>query len=68
LYKRNQRANEHRKRDGRNQLPIESRLLNAMRAGLPNCSGVALGVDRLAMLVMDLDSIDQVIAFPIDIA
>ncbi len=68
LLKRNRQVNEHRKCEGRSQLPNESRLLNAMRAGLPNCSGVALGVDRLAMLVMGVQSIADVIAFPIDIA
>jgi elongation factor P--(R)-beta-lysine ligase len=33
---------------------------------LPPCSGNALGIDRLAMLLCDTASIDEVIAFPAD--
>ena len=44
--------------------PIDHQLIAALEHGLPECSGVALGVDRLLMRLMDLDSIDAVIAFP----
>lgn len=46
--------------------PVNSRLLHAMDAGLPPCSGVALGVDRLVMLVAGKNRIDDVIPFPIE--
>ena len=49
-------------------LPTESRLLAAMDAGYPASSGCALGVDRLLMLRLGLEKIDDVIPFPIEIA
>jgi hypothetical protein len=52
---------------GRALLPESSRLLEAMRSpGLPDCSGVALGFDRLLMWCLQQTSIQQVLAFPFD--
>ncbi len=59
-------ANRHRVADGRPALPEESRLLEAMAAGLPPCAGVALGFDRAVMLATGASSIAEVMAFPID--
>lgn len=66
LLKRAIKANREREGDGKRSLPIESRLLDAMRAGLPACSGTALGVDRLLMALTDAKKIDEVVAFPIE--
>jgi lysyl-tRNA synthetase class 2 len=55
-----------RSRRGLPEVPIDHRLLAALEAGLPDCAGVALGVDRLVMLKAGTDDISDVIAFPID--
>ena len=68
LISRNKKNNLLRVSDGNVELPSTSRLLEAMRSGLPDCCGVALGVDRLVMLALGANSIDEVIAFPIEIA
>ena len=43
--------------------PIDAQLLQAMAQGLPECSGVAVGVDRLLMLLSGSSDIRDVIAF-----
>ena len=50
-----------------NDLPVsglDQRFLNALEAGLPDCSGMAIGIDRLLMLITSNKAIEQVIAFP----
>jgi len=46
--------------------PIDENLLSALRHGLPDCAGVALGVDRLLMSILKLDQIESVLAFSSD--
>lgn len=45
--------------------PIDQRFLSALAAGLPDCAGVALGVDRLVMLATQSSHISDVMTFPI---
>jgi len=66
LRDRNSRNNAGRIADGKTPLPTESRLLSAMDEGLPACSGVALGLDRLVMVATGAKSIQEVLPFPID--
>ncbi|GHE94185.1 elongation factor P--(R)-beta-lysine ligase [Thalassotalea profundi] len=62
------RDNDFRKRLGKEQLPIDNNFIEAISLGLPQCSGVALGLDRLMMLALDKTSIDEVITFNIETA
>ena len=51
LVRRTRIANRRRQRSGRTVLPAPTKLIEAMRRGLPPCAGVAVGVDRLAMVL-----------------
>lgn len=42
---------------------VDSRLLSALANGFPRCAGVALGVDRLLMAMLNTDRIGDVLAF-----
>jgi lysyl-tRNA synthetase class 2 len=44
-------------------VPIDRRLVEALACGLPNCAGVALGVDRLLMLQLGIEKIEEVLTF-----
>lgn len=47
-------------------VPIDENFIAALDYGLPQCSGVALGFDRLVMCATGARHIDEVIAFPFD--
>jgi len=64
LHRRNLKTNALRQLDDRPALPVDSYLAEAMRHGLPDCCGVALGFDRLAMLALRKDSLSEVLPFP----
>ena len=50
-------------RDAR-QPAIDDRLLAAIRHGLPDCAGVAMGVDRLLGVLLAAEDIASTLAFP----
>ncbi|WP_166820290.1 EF-P lysine aminoacylase EpmA [Thalassoroseus pseudoceratinae] len=66
LRRRIGRENEIRMANGKAALPTSNRLLDAMESGLPASSGVALGFDRLLLLLENSEDIADVIAFPFD--
>ncbi|EIL75174.1 lysyl-tRNA synthetase [Escherichia coli CUMT8] len=59
---------DNRKRAARGlpQHPIDQNLIEALKVGMPDCSGVALGVDRLVMLALGAETLAEVIAFSVD--
>lgn len=56
---------EARRAAGLPEVPVDERLLGALEHGLPDCAGVALGLDRLLMLAAGTRDIADVLAFPI---
>lgn len=56
--------NRRRRERGLLELPLDENLLAAMRGGLPDCAGVALGIERLLMAMAGTDAIGDVLAFP----
>lgn len=56
--------NQLRKREGLVEEPIDERLLAALEHGLPDCSGVAVGIDRLLMIKLGVKNIKEVVTFP----
>ena len=61
--RRFEQDNLRRRELGLPERPLDERLLAALEHGLPQCSGVALGVDRLLMLSTGVADIRQVLAF-----
>ncbi len=53
-----------REHHGQAAVPLDRQLLAALHHGLPDCAGVALGLDRLLMALLDCSHIDEVLAFP----
>lgn len=58
-----ERDNRIRRENGQAQMPIDESLLAALSSGLPECSGVALGFDRLLMTAVGATSIEEVVSF-----
>ena len=67
LERRDVEVSAQRISDGKSAFgPMPQRMHAAMRQGLPDCSGCALGLDRLIMVALKSNRIDEVIAFPIE--
>jgi lysyl-tRNA synthetase class 2 len=45
---------------------IDDNFIKALQSGLPQCAGVALGIDRLMMIALEKSAIEDVISFPIE--
>ena len=60
-----ERDNKKRLQSGQQEMPIDEHFLKALEKGLPACSGVAVGLDRLLMILTDASSIKDVMNFPV---
>lgn len=55
--------NRRRRTRGQRELPIDQALLKAMQRGLPDCAGVALGIERLLMRLANTQAITDILAY-----
>lgn len=53
-----------RKKMKKNLYPIDTDFIEALKSGMPEVSGIAVGVDRIVMLASDTDSIEETLFFP----
>ena len=58
-----ERDNAVRRTRGQREIPVDDRLL-AVLDQMPDCAGVALGIERLLMCLAGSDAIADVLAFP----
>ncbi|MDX1654946.1 MAG: EF-P lysine aminoacylase EpmA, partial [Candidatus Competibacteraceae bacterium] len=58
--------NALRRRQGLTEVPVDQNLLGALAEGLPDCAGVALGLDRLFMIAAGVERLEEVLAFPLE--
>jgi len=55
--------NKQRIQNGSQAVNIDTMLIDALKEGMPECSGVALGLDRVLMLVLQENNIKKVMSF-----
>lgn len=55
---------DERKKLGKTPFPADLGFVQALKKGMPECSGCAMGVDRLIMVLTGKKTLDEVITFP----
>jgi lysyl-tRNA synthetase class 2 len=55
--------NDERRELGLPELPLDEAFLQALSEGMPPSTGIAMGLDRIVMLLLDAGDIDDVVAF-----
>ena len=58
------RSNAQRRRQGRLCYPVDRRFMQMLDRGMPACGGMAVGVDRLVMVLLGAESVAAVMTFP----
>lgn len=54
-----------RREQGKSAVPVDENLIAALAAGFPDCAGVAVGIDRLLMIVIGAVHISDIISFDV---
>ncbi|ATZ64544.1 EF-P lysine aminoacylase EpmA [Acinetobacter bereziniae] len=67
LRSRFQADNAEREKLGLHVMPVDEYLLTAL-PNMSECAGIALGIDRLLMVVMNQMKLEKVITFPADVS
>jgi elongation factor P--(R)-beta-lysine ligase len=60
-----ERDRERKRAETGEDAPVDAELLEALEGGLPPCAGMALGVDRLVMLLLGRTDIADVLVSPL---
>lgn len=63
MQERFQQENQQRVQKGLRPVPMDGDFLRALEHGVPECAGVALGLDRLLMLQLRTEHIQDVLGF-----
>ena len=63
LYRRFSEDNKKRQAMGKNPIALDKKFLRAHQDGLPECAGIAMGVDRLLMCIIGAKNIRDVMPF-----
>lgn len=61
-----ERESWRRQEVGLEPVEIDEYLLDALVAGLPDCAGVALGLDRLLLMLTGVSRLEDTLCFPFD--
>lgn len=61
-----QADHQERQKLGKTEYPLDEEFLDALESGIPECAGIAVGVDRIVMLFADVPAVAQTLFFPVD--
>lgn len=56
--------NKKRLQHGKSEIEIDQQFIAALKEGMPETSGVAMGIDRLMMIILQVKDIQQTLTFP----